>query len=896
MSPRRTSTRSPLWRRKVEDEVSDELEFHFEMRVREYLAQGLGETVARARAHDKMGDLADLEDRCRRLARRRDRHLDFRDLVRDLLQDIRAAMRQIRREPGFALSGAVVLALGIGAVTTVFGIVQPVLLDTLPLERAERLLSLGVEAFGGDGSHPGAPSAERQETVAPVEVAGWQQHGDTLERLGAWVPGGFTVEVDRLPTRVDGVWIGEGLLELLRLSPTLGRGFGAREHRSSVNVVLISERLWRDAYAAQPSVLGSTLRLEGEPYEIVGVLPGAVQHLWPTLDVAIPLVLTEEILQQRASYLHCIARLRDGVDLETARAALSLAQERTNRARPEDERRAISILPLERSLVTSTRPRLWLLFGSVITVLLVACTNVANLLLARALGRDRELGVRAALGAGRGRILRQLLTEGLVLTTIAATAGVAAANFVLRTVADGAASWSSVPGIERATLSPTVLVFAAAVIVVSTLLSGLVPALRAAKHATTRLRTRASSATQGRLHEALVAIQVAAALMLLSASGLLVRSAISEGRTELGFRPEGLLTAQLSLPVADYPEKDDVVRAALDMQERALRIPGVLHAAVGSRVALAGPQLGVVYLRPDQPERTLNAELRLISPDYFSTLATPILEGREFRRVDHQGAPPVVVVNWSFAKALWPEGGAIGRHLTTAHGALVGGQGEPLVLEVVGIVADARDDGLRQEPRATAYISLAQTPAGPLQWTGNTMMWLLRTQQEPTELVEPLRRTLAQAAPGVPAFNVATMERRVRGALALGRVNALLFSGLGLTALFVALGGIYGLTAFVVSRREFEIGVRLALGATKKRILRDIVGRALLPVLAGVAIGCLAAMPLGRLLESQLVGAGVDAFTVAGVIALVVLTAFGASLAPARRTAKIDPARILGAD
>lgn len=884
----RRPTRSPLWRLSVDAEVREELEHHLELRTRQLVDEGADPREARERALAGFGDLERLAATCRRLAHGRDRRHGLRETLRELRQDGGLALRQLRSRPAFAATAVGILAIGIAAVTAVFGLIHPVLLAPLPLPEADRIVSIGV----GTG-RPG----ERQAIVAPIELGSWRDTGGALTAIAPYLGSGFTLDLGNdpsdLPQRVAGVWIGEDFFDVLPVRPIIGRLLGAADFEADATpTVLIGEPLWRQAFAADPAALGRSVRVDGRSMQVVGVLPEDVEELFGEIDVILPYALSESDYQQRASYLFTVGRLADGVSMREAAAALGVAQERANQARPSDERRDVLPIPLRESLVGKDHGRLWLLFGSVLLVLLIACSNVANLLLAQVLGRKREIGVRAALGAGRGRIVRQLLTESLVLSGLAGAVGLLGARVLLDLTV--AAAPAGLPGLERATLSPVVLVFALSMVVVASAAAGLLPALRATRGSIAGLQARAASWRGERVRPVLVALQVALTFCLLALSGLLVRTAVREGTTDLGFDPVRLLTAQLSLPAADYPDESTVVDAFERLVETTSALPGVESAAAASRVAFAGPSLTVVYRPPEDPDRKRVAELRIVSGGYFSTLGVPVLAGRELTAGDRRDGRRVVAVNRTFAEAMWPGEPAVGRRLTTENAALVDASGESLVMEVVGVVGDSRDDGLRGPVRPAVFLPAEQVPAGPWSWIGNTMMLVARTSTSPEALADGLRRAVATVDPNLPVYNVATMEARLGRQLSRGRLNATLFSILGLVALLLALGGIYGLTAFFVSQQTFEIGIRLALGATRQRIVNGIVVRTLVPVLIGATLGFLLMTIVGRLASAELFGIEPgDPVTGAAVLVLILATALWASFVPAKQTTEVDPARTL---
>ncbi len=881
------SARSLLWKKPISEEVQEELQFHLDMRVEQYVEEGLEETVALEKAKAAFGDLDHLARRCRALARQRDRRLGWSDYLADLRLDLGYALRHLGRRPGFTLAAVLTLALGLGAVIAAYGLVHAVLLEALPLPQGDRLMVLQVQKQDGSG---------RSQIVAPNEYAAWREVGEAFDGVAAILPSGISARLGDLPERVDSLYVSDAFFAVAQAPMRQGRAFAPDDFGwVAEKVVILSHSFWRRSLAAEPGILGKSLQLEGQEHQVVGILGPELEALYPDLDVLLPLTLGPEQLQIKASYLLALGRLAPGASRPAATAALAGAQGSLNAQRAEEDRRDVVLTPVRSFLAGDLERRLLLLLGAVSLVLLIACVNVANLLLAQGLGRRRELSVRSSLGAGRGRILRQLLTENLLLSGAACLLGLLLAGVLIRGVLRFIPE--EVPGLESASISPPVLLFACALAVGAMLLAGLVPALRSSRRLEGVMAGRAWSWRRDRFRQALVAAQVCLTLVLLVASGLLIQSSINEGKVDPGFFQDGVLTALVSLPQQDYPDRESVVSTFERLVETSAAVPGVASAAAGSRAPLAGPSLGMRYFRPENPEQKVDGGFRMASAGYFASAGIRMLRGRGFLRSDRAGAPSVAVVNEAFAREIWGEADPLGQRITTSNYSFTGGTEQLPEITIVGVVANVKDYGLRSAVRPELYMSLDQSPGDPWSWVGRSVVLILETEIEPELVVSGLRTAVASVDPGLPVFNVETMRSRLRESAAPGRFNTLLFVTLGVVALLLATAGIYSLTAFFVAQQQYEIGVRLALGATRRRVLREVVLRALAPVLVGLGAGLLVAAYATALLRGELFG--VEAFdprTFALTAILVLLVAYLASLLPARRTTAIDPARVLQAE
>jgi predicted permease len=586
-------------------------------------------------------------------------------------------------------------------------------------------------------------------------------------------------------------------------------------------------------------------------------------------------------------YLDVFGRLRPGVTYEAAQARLDVIGAEQEKLYP-NETSGIRIVPYGEWLVGDYRVRLLILMGAVSLVLLIACTNVANLLLARGASRSREMAVRAALGAGAGRLARQGLAETLVLALVAAALGTALGFWMTETLI----AWApeGVPRLEETRIDPAVLGFTLFVAVAASLLSGLVPSLSAARVSVPALRGEqraGGTRSQGRIRFVLVSAEIALALALLAGAGLLVRSALEMGRVEPGFDPRNVLTARITLPVDAYREAPNVVETFERLTAELKSIPGVRSAAVTSQVPM-GPGGGSngLIVEGKTFEDVIDSRLRMVTPDYFSTMGIPLREGRLFRESDRRESDLVMVVSETLARTAFPGESALGKRLSCCEGS----PDDPRYKTVVGVVGDVRSSGLGSEVQPEFYLPIEQAPPAAWDWIQRTMTVAVKAEAAPESLVPALRERVRSVDPALPLHGVATMEERVVRSLAQPRFLAALLLTLSLLGLALASIGVYGVIGYLASRRAHEIGVRMALGARASDVVLLVVKQAMLPVAAGIAIGLAGALAGAGLLESQLFGISAkDPWTLLAVVAVLSAVALAASYVPARRLARVDP-------
>ncbi|NTX10918.1 ABC transporter permease [Myxococcus sp. CA056] len=792
-----------------------------------------------------------------------------------LIQDLRYALRTLGKSPGFTLVAVLALALGIGANSAVFSVVNGVLLTPPPLAEPERLVTVSndIQAVGLEGISISTPEYQDFRTLPRVfsSVAAYNWRDMTLTGGGA---------AQRFAV-VQGT---ATLLPTLGVTPMLGRNFTEAEASlGGEKVVVLTHKVWRAHFAEDPGVLGKTMQLDGKPYTVVGVLPRGVVHP-ERADLYVPFVpLPEHVSERTTRYLFCLARMKPGVTLEQARADMARValDMQAVESRYQGIGWSIRVTSLEDKLVGDVRGTLWLLLGAVGCVLLVACSSVANLLLARAAAREREVSIRAALGASRGRLVAQFLTESLVLSLAGGALGLLLAMWgtdaLLAFMGDG------LPRMAHVKLDVTSVCFTMGVSVLTGLVFGLVPALQASRadlNATMREGSRGSeSGRSGRLRSGLVVAQVAFALVLLVGAGLFVKSLLALRGVDAGFKPEGVLTGRLALPEARFAEPARKLAFQRELLERLEALPGVESVGLTNMLPLGGISTSGLEFesRPEVQGELLPAvDFRLASPGYLSTLGVKLLQGRLHQGLGEVGAVPEVVINKRFADVYWPQGNALGQRLSI----------EPRKqwATVVGIVDDLREWGLSSPARPAAYWSLPTSPASYLGL-------VVRVKAgEPEALRASIEAELRAVDADVPLFGVAPLARLVDESISSSSLSALLMGLFAGTALLLAALGIAGVVGYSVTRRTREMGIRMALGAASSDVLVMVLRQGLKLAGLGVGVGLVMSLGLARFLGSMLYGVtAYDPWTFTAVATLLGGVTLLATWLPARRASRVDP-------
>jgi predicted permease len=877
------------WKARVDDEVDDELAFHLEMRTREYIDRGFSATDARREAERRMGDVERVRAACRTLGEGRDRRMRRIEYASELRQDIGFAWRQMQRNPAFALVASLTLALGIGGTTAIFSAVDAVVLRPLPLRDPARLMVV-AELF--QGSPADVSAGDYTDANAGVTTF---EGGLAAEQYS-----NFNLADGGTPERIVGGRVTANYFDVLGARPAIGRVFRADEDRpGSEYVVVLSHRLWVRRFGSAADIVAREIRMNGSRYAVAGVMPASFDLTAGSEELWVPIAFTpERKAMHDEHYLTVYGRLKVGVTSQQALAELETVAARLRHDFPKESGYVtFPIIPFMDQFVGDYGKRLFVLLGAVGVVLLIACGNVANLLLARGASRGREIAIRAALGAGQWRIVRQFLTESAVLALCAAGAGLLLAKWSLAAVV----AWSppGVPRLEQAQIDPAALGFAVATALISSVLFGLAPALRLSKSdVQTGLRDGARGTTAGGIRDGLrsglIVGEMALSLLLLFGAGLLIRSAIALQHVDSGFDPNGVLTARVALPAVAYAEPERIVATFQRMADAAAHVHGVTHASVASYAAMGGGGGSNGLLpegRPFAISNLIQSTLRIITPDFFQAMRVPIVKGRGFDDRDRAGGQKVMIVSARLAAIAFPGQDPIGKRIACCE------QGPNDTADykvVVGVAGDIRSRGPATPPVAEFYLPMTQAPADAWNWTQRSMYIVVRAAGDPGALTQPLREAIARIDPDLPLFDVRMMSQRLSSSLATARFNTLLLTILGGVGLLLAASGIYGVIAYFVSQRTHEIGVRMALGATPGSVVRLILAQAMRPVALGAAVGIGAALAASRVLTNQLFDVSpTDPATIAAVVVTLGAVALAASAVPARRAAAIDPTKAL---
>ncbi len=792
-------------------------------------------------------------------------------------QDLGYAARALRRAPGFALVAGLTLALGIGANTAIFSVVNGVLLRPLPLPEPERVYALGERS----PSFPGALAS-----TSPGSLYDWQESVKAMRIAGTSNVSG-TVTGRGEPRVLAGTQSIGGLFSVLGLTPALGRGLTeADEDPAAPQVTVLSHETWRDLFNEDRGALGQVIRINGAPAHVVGVMPPGYSFLGATTDFYVPARYDAEFKANRDQYfITVVGRLAPGATIEQAKSELSTVAARLRQDWPQyNTKLEILTQPMQETVIGNARAQLYVLMGAVALVLLITCANLGNLLLARAHGRQREMAVRRALGAGQSRIARQVLTESMLLALLGGGLGVLTGKVFLRLLMAADAA-TNLPRATEIALDGQVLVFTLVVSVLAGLVFGSVPAWQLSRgRAQLALREGTRGSASGLVaRSALVVSQMALATMLLVGAALLLRSFDLLQRVRPGVSGDGILTFGIRLP---NPAPDFFPRSL----ERIQAIPGVHSAALTSQLPVSGRGIGAWFNPLDRtlPEgvKPTGEAYRVVTPEYFETMGIPLRRGRLFQNTDAREAP-VVLINEALARKYYADMDPLGRPV------YLGAPDNRLFPEgtIVGVVGDTRDVGLGSDALPTVYIPLAVMPAWP------AMNYVLRTQGEPTAFGDVSRRVIRELDPNLPLRNMQTMEAVLAAAVAPTRWSTVLLGTFAAVALIIAVLGVFGVLSFVVSQQTRELGIRLALGARPGTVRTMITTRGMRLATAGVAAGVLGALWLSRFMESLLYGvAPTEPMVYVAVGGTLLLTALAASYLPARRAMRVEPVLALRAE
>jgi putative ABC transport system permease protein len=867
--------------RGADRDFDDEIEAHLRLLTERYVRQGMSEAEAARAARRQFGNVTLLKET----------HQDMRGIrfIETLVQDVRYSVRVLGKNYGFTFVAALTLALGIGANTAIFTVVNALLLRPLPYPEAERLAVIA--------STVRRERVEVRSTSYPDFVS-WRDQNTVFEQIAARSSNSFNLLSGNEPERVSGELVSANYFSLLGVRASYGRTFSPEEDRTpdAQRVVLVGYGLWQRRFGGNPNLVGQTIQLSDGNYTVVGVMSEGFRGISDQAELWLPMMMVSSvrepnILQERRRRWHSvIARLKPGVSLQQAQAEMDTITRRLEQTYPDtNANRGALVTPLHEQLFGNMRLMLWILLGAVGCVLLVACANVANLLLQRAATRRKEMAVRLALGATPGRLMRQLLTESLLLALSGGVLGVViaywSADFLV------ALSPISFPSFVKLTLDARVLGFSLLISVLTGVLFGLAPALQAAKPMLNEVLKDSGRGSSGglgrsRLLGALVVAEIALALVLLVGAGLMIRSLQRLQAVNPGFNSERLLTMRFSLPPQKYP-REQIGVFNQQLRERLRALPGVRAAALSSDLPLSGDTSAGSIELEGKTAAPADGEIRMyrhrVTPQFFSTLGIPLLKGRDFTPDDHAQAPGVVIISEALARRYWPGEDPIGKRLRET------GSENPW-LSIVGVAADVKYRGLPQNPNADpdVYFPLLQFP---LREGGiNNLSLAVRTEADPTSLTAAIRGELQKLDPNLPVYGITTMAQQVARRTTQSRFSAWLLGVFGALALVLSAVGIYSVMAYAVQQRTHEVGIRLALGARVGDVLRMVVWRGMCLALIGVALGLAAALALTRVMKNLLFNvSATDPATFAGVALLLVGVALVASYIPARHATKIDP-------
>ena len=815
--------------------------------------------------------------------------------MRALLQDFRFALRQFKKSPGFALTTILTIALGIGGTTAIFSLVNTVLLRPLPFPEPDRLMSVASR----DDRKPNAGGNAGNPLSYP-DFFDWRSQNKSFSALASFHDNDFTLTGSGEPQHLIGHIVSADFFRVLGVAPALGHGFTTDDEKPGAHVVVLSHSLWESSFGSAGDIVGRAITLDNKSYTVVGVMPKGFEFpiqnpapmLWTSLgDDAYDPAGEPMTAERGAHLLDVVGRLRPGVSADQAHADLEVIAHSLTKQFPNTNRHfvgAVVTTELE-SLVGDTRPALRILFGAVTFVLLIACANVAGLLLARSSRRRSEFAVRAALGASRNQIVRQMLVESVALGLFGGAVGIALATGLLRGLLQLVPS--DVPRLGQVSVDGNVLAFATLISVVTGLLFGVLPAWRTSRVNPSSAmrdgnRTTTTGRAQHRLQNSLVVAETAVGLVLLVASGLLIHSFVRVLQVDPGFDRKNVLIASLSLPESRYTGAQQAqFYQQLLTQVRAL--PGVQSASAGWPLPLSTSGMRIAFDIEGHPlpEGDRNTALvSIASPGFFETMRIPLLRGREFRDTDDAKATPVVIVTQSFARKFFSDADPIGRHITPG---VSDGTVKEVPREIIAVVGDVKASGLKKDIRPEYYLPFAQAAV-------TSPKLVVRTAVDPVSLIAPLRATVAGIDRNLPLYDVKTFDDVVSRSAAQPRFQALLLTCFAAIALLLSALGLYGLLSYLVVQRTLEIGVRIALGAQRSSVLGMILRKGLTLAAIGLAIGITLSIALTRLMSGLLFGVRpTDPLTFVAVSLVLLLVSFLASSLPAYRASTLDPMKTL---
>jgi len=877
LSDLRFRARALFHRQAMEDELDEELRFHFDREVEKYQRSGMKEVEAKRRARLAFGGLEHMKEDCREA-----RGTGFLELT---MQDAKYAFRQLWANPTFALVMILTMALSIGANSAIFSAINGVLLQKLPYTQPERL----VRVFLSSREYPKFP-------LNPWDFLDFRARNHSFESIAAFTRGDVQLSGEGEPERLNGFGVTSGYFRVLGLQPQLGREFDFKAEIPGNGLqVVISDRLWRTRFAADPNVIGRKVTLNMQPFTVIGVMPARTEHpgnvyhavvYGESVDVWWPFSFAGDSNRRGSHFIEGIARLKNGVSAERAQAELNAIMAQIEREHSWKPGWKVMIIPLYTEVVGSRRQMLMVLLGAVGIVLLIACANAANLLMARASARQREIAVRLAMGAPRLRVVRQLLTESLLISVTGGLLGLALAFGGVRALV--ALLPADFPRAHDIHVSGPVLAFTVVVSLLTGILFGLTPALQASRTDPKQGlqkggRTTTAGRHQARLRSALVVAEISLASVLLIGAGLMLRTFLNLVHLDPGFREDHLLTASLSLPHESYKTGEQTAQFYDRLSSSLNALPGVESAGAGSDLPWTGydENAGGFAIEGKKPPagQEFHARYHMATPGYFSAMGIPLLEGRFFTEGDKKGAPWALIVNRTMAERYWPHEDVIGKRISFDDAP----KKDSDWMTIVGVVGDVKDQPNSPSAEPAFWWSEAQA-------SEPDMSIAIRTRSDPRQIADGLRDAVHRLNPALAVADLKLMEQVADGQVSTPRLTfALVGLFAGLAILLAAIGA-YGVIAYTVSQRTGEFGLRVALGAQRADLMRMVLTQSAKMAVPGIILGLLLALSLGNVVQSLIYGvSAADPVILASVVLLMLTVALIASFVPARRAAQADP-------
>ena len=853
----------------VERELTEEVSSYVEMLTEEKMKNGMNEQDARRAALVEVGGVEQVKEEVR--ASRTGFGLET------FMMDLRYGMRSLLKKPGFTITAVIALALGIGANTAIFSVINGVLLRSLAYSNPERIVMLWERNVTG---------TRMQNVVSPGNFLDWQKQSTSFEHTAAVADQRVNLTGGRgEPEEIKAQLVTDGFFHALGVQPFLGRFFLPEEVKVGNDLsIILSHELWVFRFGADPAILGQQVTISGRPRTVVGVMPPGFHFLDNQVKAWLPYAL-DPAIDYRATtgrFLRVVGRLKPGVSVEQAQAELTGIAKRLEQALPKfNTNWGVNVVPIHEQVVGEIRPILIVLLAAVAFVLLIACANVANLLLSRAAARQKELALRAALGAGRMRLVRQMLTESVLLALMGGVLGVLLAYWGIQLLIGFGPD--NIPRLSEISIDLRVLAFTFGISLVTGVLFGMIPALQASRpDLNDALKEGSRGSTGGRsrtLRNVFVVTEVALALILLIGAGLMIRSFMQLQSVETGFNAENVLTMRAQLPKKKYPEPHNVVDFFKQAQDRIATIPGVQAVGAISYLPLTGLASRDGFKIPGQPPpkpgEEPGVEVRVVTPTYFQAMGIPLLKGRLLNERDVKESR-VLLINDTLAKRYFPNVDPVGKQIEISWD----GSGPD---EIVGVVGDIREGALNKEPEPAIYWSHPREP-----YSG--MALVVRTSGDASRLAAAVQKEIRAIDPEQPIADVRTLKQVVAKSIARPRFNTLLLSIFAAVALVLASVGLYGVMNYSATQRTHEVGIRMALGATRADIMKLVVGNGMLLTMIGIGIGIVASIGLTRVMQSFLFGVGAtDAVTFIGVSALLIAVALIANYIPARKATRVNP-------